>query len=89
MKGARQPGTAGPAKRRDLPERYADGLQRQDLNERLQILIGVGAVAGAAANRLEEPEVVVVLEGADGQAREPGEFVDLVSALSCNVTHKR
>ena len=49
--------------------------------------MGVGAVAGATANRLEQPEVVVVLKRADGQAREPGEFVDMVSALSCCVTH--
>ena len=89
VEGAGQARPAGPAQRRDLPERNADGLQRQDLDEALQILIGVGAVAGATAHRLEQPEVVVVLERADGQARETGELVDLIPPPNCAVTHKR
>ena len=75
---ARQARPARPAQRRDLPQRHADRLEGQNLHERLQILIGVGAVAGAAPHGFEQSEMVVVLQRANRQAGQPGEFVDLV-----------
>jgi len=33
--------------------------------------------------------MVVVLERADGQARETGKLVDLIPPPNCTVTHKR
>jgi hypothetical protein len=83
----RQARPTRPAKRRDLPQRDADRFEGQNLHERLQILIGVGAVAGAAPHGFEQSEMVVVLQRANRQAGQPGEFVDLIAARTCHVTH--
>ena len=59
----------------DLLQRDAEKLERHDLLQPLQIVQAVEPIAGTVAPGLQEPEPVIVVQGAD---RDPGQLSELL-----------
>jgi hypothetical protein len=55
--------------RLDLVERQADEFQRDDLLERLKVLLAVDAIAGLGPRRCEKPQAVVVMKRDEASER--------------------
>jgi hypothetical protein len=69
----REPARRASGEGADLLERHADELQRDDLFQPLQVARRVRAIASGRPFRLQQPEAVVVVQGAGGDAGQPRE----------------
>jgi hypothetical protein len=66
----------------DLPQRKPEELQRNDLLQPFQVGDAVETIAGAASPGPEQVDVIVMVQGTDGNARHLRELLDTIQHFS-------